>query len=133
MPKPTVWANITATNSAPVRARVPISVRGMLRCGWSVSSPIDTHASKPAQHRNAATTPPSTAATETPEAVNTLKSTPFGRAPPRARMTAESTTIAAIPTPSMASRTLASTRASRPVSSKDNAPATRIGTSHGSW
>ena len=133
VPKPMVWANITATNSAPVSARVPIRARGMLRCGSVVSSPIETHASKPAQHRNAATTPPRTAATDTPEVLNTPKSTPVGAAPPRAMMTADSTTMARIPKPSIASRILASTRASRPVSRSDSAPAMRIGTSHGSW
>src|SRR4051812_45782281 len=57
VPNPTTWANITTTNSPPVRSSVPASALGMLRPGSSVSSPIEAQASNPAHDRNAATTP----------------------------------------------------------------------------
>ena len=125
MPKPTTWANMTMTKSTPVRISVPASARGMLRPGSSVSSPIDAHASKPAQDRNAATTALNTADADTPSNENALKSTPVVGAPPLAKMTTTRTIIDTMPTPSMASRILASSRTSRPDSRNEiSAPIT---------
>ena len=93
---------------------MPASARGMLRPGSSVSSPIDAHASKPAQDRKAATTPLITAEADTPSNENTLKSMPVVGAPPLAKITTTSTIIDRMPMPSMTSRILASSRMSRP-------------------
>ena len=135
VPKPTTWANITTTNSTPVRISVPASARGMLRPGLSVSSPIDAHASKPAHDRKAATTPLITAEVETPlpEKENTEKSIPVDGAPPLAKITMTSTTMDRMPIPSIASRILASSLMSRPASRNEITAATTTTTSHGGW
>ena len=133
VPKPIVWANITTTNSTPVSARVPVMARGMLRCGSAVSSPIDAQASNPAQQRKAATTPPSTAGTDTPDGEKVLQSTPVGWAPPRAKITPARTTMAMMPAPSIPRRTLASVLTSLPVRTNDIAALIITRVSHGSW
>ena len=97
---------------------MPASARGMLRPGLSVSSPIDAHASKPAQDRNAATTPLITAEAETPlpEKENAEKSIPVDGAPPRAKITMTSTIMDRMPIPSIASRIFGNSLMSRPDS-----------------
>src|SRR5207244_444976 len=125
----------TTTNSTPVSSSFPPSALGMLRPGSSVSSPIDAQASKPAQDRNAATTPVITADGETPlpEKENTEKSIPVDGAPPRAKITMTSTTMDRMPIPSIASRILASSLMSRPAIRNEITAATATITSHGAW
>ena len=106
----------------------------MLRLGSSVSSPIDAHASNPAHDRKAATTPASTAPAETPpENENTEKSMPVVGAPPLPKITSTSTIIARMPTPSMASRSLASSWMSRPDNSSEITAPIATMMSQGTW
>ena len=132
VPNPLTCANITTTNSTPVRISVPANALGMLRPGSSVSSPIEAQASNPAHDRKAATTALSTAEADTPSNENALKSIPVVGAPPLAKITTTSTIMDRMPMPSMASRIFASSRTSRPDSRNETAAPTTTTASHGS-
>lgn len=108
----------------------------MLRRGSSVSSPSDEQDSKPAQDRKANTD----AAISVPKGVSpgvkvltTSMVCPFGALPVAARpkITAASTSIAAMPMPPISSSTLAATADSRMFSASTTAAPSRATSSQG--